>query len=190
MSRLRTGVQVHQALSQQDLARAQSVSRSSLFLENPDTYGEEAAYWLDTDHPGKLVSAFQLVAIYEWTWQAYVLDENAARALCSACDGLAARSSHICSGTSVSTLNRVEFLLLNPPSGCKSADLCHRGYQDRDQCNNARPSVSCPGRFDVLRCSSSRNLGSKVELEALYTLGMDALTGRFLETAVLRGDFI
>lgn len=32
--------------------------------------------------------------------------------------------------------------------------------------------------------------GSKVELEALYTLGMDALTGRFLETAVCREDFI
>ena len=37
---------------------------------------------------------------------------------------------------------------------------------------------------------SARYVGSKVELEALYTLGMDALTGRFLETAVLRGDFI
>lgn len=32
--------------------------------------------------------------------------------------------------------------------------------------------------------------GTKVELEALYTLGMDALTGRFLETAVLREDHI
>ena len=29
-----------------------------------------------------------------------------------------------------------------------------------------------------------------MELEALYTLGIDALTGRFLETAVLREDFI
>lgn len=41
-----------------------------------------------------------------------------------------------------------------------------------------------------LSLSSSRNVGSKVELEALYTLGMDVLTGRFLETAVLRGDYI
>lgn len=35
-----------------------------------------------------------------------------------------------------------------------------------------------------------RETGTKVELEALYTLGMDALTGRFLETAVLREDHI
>lgn len=32
--------------------------------------------------------------------------------------------------------------------------------------------------------------GSKVELEALYTLGMDFLAGRFLETAVLREDYV
>lgn len=32
--------------------------------------------------------------------------------------------------------------------------------------------------------------GSKVELEALYTLGFDALSGRFLETAVLHQDYI
>lgn len=47
-------LQVHQTLSQQDLARAQSVAKSSLVLNNPDTYGEEVAYWIDTDHPGKL----------------------------------------------------------------------------------------------------------------------------------------
>lgn len=39
-------------------------------------------------------------------------------------------------------------------------------------------------------CDSLQATGSKVELEALYTLGMDALTGRFLEAAVLREDFI
>lgn len=47
------GPQVHQELSQQDLSRAQSVSKSSLCLDNPDTYGEEVAYWLDTEHPGE-----------------------------------------------------------------------------------------------------------------------------------------
>lgn len=34
------------------------------------------------------------------------------------------------------------------------------------------------------------NTGTKVELEALYTLGMDVLTGRFLETAIIREDYI
>jgi len=40
------------------------------------------------------------------------------------------------------------------------------------------------------RCIPFWIAGSKVELEALYTLSLDALTGRFLETAVLRGDYI
>lgn len=45
--------QVHQTLSQQDLARAQSVANSTLVTDNPDTYGEEVEYWLDTENPGK-----------------------------------------------------------------------------------------------------------------------------------------
>ncbi|CAN0320476.1 unnamed protein product, partial [Ectocarpus sp. 8 AP-2014] len=44
---------VHQTLSQQDLARAQSVANSTLVTDNPDTYGEEVEYWLDTENPGK-----------------------------------------------------------------------------------------------------------------------------------------
>lgn len=47
------GMQVHQKLSQQDLARAQSVSKSPLCLDNPDTFGEEVAYWVDTENSGK-----------------------------------------------------------------------------------------------------------------------------------------
>eukprot|EP00752_Nemacystus_decipiens_P009762 g8718.t1 len=50
---IRSQSQVHQELSQQDLARAQSVAKSPLFLDNPDTYGEEVAYWIGNDHPGK-----------------------------------------------------------------------------------------------------------------------------------------
>ncbi|CAM9968983.1 unnamed protein product [Ectocarpus sp. 12 AP-2014] len=45
--------QVHQTLSQQDLARAQSLANSTLVTDNPDTYGEEVEYWLDTENPGK-----------------------------------------------------------------------------------------------------------------------------------------
>ena len=41
--------------------------------------------------------------------------------------------------------------------------------------------------FILLRAMLS---GTKVELEALYTLGIDALTGRFLETAIIREDYI
>ncbi|CAM9263102.1 unnamed protein product [Ectocarpus sp. 4 AP-2014] len=44
---------VHQALSQQDLARAQSVANSTLVTDNPNTYGVEVEYWLDTENPGK-----------------------------------------------------------------------------------------------------------------------------------------
>ncbi|CAN0155401.1 unnamed protein product [Ectocarpus sp. 12 AP-2014] len=44
---------VHQTLSQQDLARAQSVANSTLVTDNPETYGEEVEYWLDTENPGK-----------------------------------------------------------------------------------------------------------------------------------------
>ena len=51
----RVDLQVHQDLSQQDVARAQSVSKSSLCLDNPSTYGDEVAYWLDTEDPGKMV---------------------------------------------------------------------------------------------------------------------------------------
>lgn len=43
---------------------------------------------------------------------------------------------------------------------------------------------------DSIYSSLSRSTGSKVELEALYTLSVDALSGRFLETAVLREDYI
>ncbi|CAM9225290.1 unnamed protein product, partial [Scytosiphon promiscuus] len=44
---------VHQKLTQQDLARAHSASNSSLVSDNPETYGEEVAYWLDADNPGE-----------------------------------------------------------------------------------------------------------------------------------------
>lgn len=50
---LQLALQVHQKLTQLDLARAHSVSNSSLVSDNPDTYGEEVAYWLDTDNPGE-----------------------------------------------------------------------------------------------------------------------------------------
>lgn len=42
-------VQVHQSLSVLDLARARSLGSSTLVTDNPDTFGDEVAYWLETD---------------------------------------------------------------------------------------------------------------------------------------------
>lgn len=53
MNAAAVGPQVHQELSQHGLARTQPVSKFSLYLENPDTYGEEVACWLDMDHLGQ-----------------------------------------------------------------------------------------------------------------------------------------
>ncbi|CAM9782605.1 unnamed protein product, partial [Laminaria digitata] len=45
--------QVHQELSSLDIARARSIASLPIVSDNPDTYGQEVAYWLDEDNPGK-----------------------------------------------------------------------------------------------------------------------------------------
>lgn len=48
--------QVHQELSSLDIARARSIANLPIVSENPDTYGQEVAYWADENNPGKQVN--------------------------------------------------------------------------------------------------------------------------------------
>lgn len=84
-------------------------------------------------------------------------------------------TSYACTRYSAEYIPR-NLLHLNTMSTCRQAN----DLQFRDTA--ALLSAPYLGRHN--------ETGTKVELEALYTLGMDALTGRFLETAVLREDHI
>lgn len=56
MCLLFVAIQVHQELSSLDIARARSIANLAIVSENPDTYGQEVAYWADEDNPGKQVN--------------------------------------------------------------------------------------------------------------------------------------